>query len=131
MDKEPPNYWFRKTSKNNVNVKISEKIEEDNLKIDKKTNKKLKLIPFIQKEKKPLDLRHRNLFKKLAETREKQRKERFQKWLRTYTYDDILVKEILIFLINGIKENLNLYGYKIIDEKKLRDEVATYIYKLS
>ena len=89
------------------------------------------IIPFIQKEKKPLDLFHRNLFKRLAESREKQKKERFQQWLHTYTYDDIIVKEILIFLIKGIKENLDLYGYKIIDEKKLRDEVASFVYRLS
>ena len=129
MDKEPPNYWFRKTSENNVNLKISEKTEKEEE--NKKINKKLKLIPFIQKEKKPLDLFHRNLFRKLAESREKQKKERFQQWLRTYTYDDITVKEILIFLIKGIKENLDLYGYKIIDEKKLRDEVASFVYRLS
>jgi len=77
------------------------------------------------------DPRMVELFKDLEKTREKMRKEKFQKWLNEYNENDIQIVSILRHLCDDVLKAVNETGYVISDEKQLRNEIATFVYKES
>ena len=91
--------------------------------------KKVKLMKLTSDE--PLDSRHKKLFESLAETRRKNREERFQDWLHTCNDDGERNIEFVNWFITDVKELIKYYKYDITNEKQFKDEVASFIYKLS
>ena len=77
------------------------------------------------------------LWEALENNRKKRRLENFKKWLNTDIYHEsnldlkMKVKDILENLLVETKELLKSYGHVIQDEKRLRDTVASMIYKES
>lgn len=78
-----------------------------------------------------------NLFKNLEAMKEKHRKEDFKEWLNMNIYMDnedkkfIQVKMVLELLYKDVKMIIENEGYAISNEKQLRDNIATMIYKES
>ena len=80
------------------------------------------------------DIRVQRLWKSLEENRRKQRHEAFHKWLKNeYKYGEnfIEVEEILEHLCKDVFKMLNEHGLTITNEKQLRNEIATFVYKES
>ena len=77
------------------------------------------------------DPRMVELFKDLEKTREKIRQEKFQKWLNEYNENDIQIVSILRHLCDDVLKSINKTGFVISDEKQLRNEIATFVYKES
>lgn len=91
--------------------------------------RKVKMMP--PREHKPLDSRTIKLFKSLAQLREKQRDRDFQNWLKKRNDDDVPNFCFINWFMDEIKNVLHQYKYDITNEKRFKDEIATFIYKLS
>jgi len=91
--------------------------------------RKVKLMP--PKERKPLDLQTRKLFENLEKSRQKQKDQNFQNWLREQNEDGAPNTRFILWFIDEIKTILKHYKYDITDEKRFKDEIATFIYNLS
>ena len=80
------------------------------------------------------DIRVQRLWKSLEENKRKQRHEAFHKWLKNeYKYGEnfIEVEEILEHLCKDVFKMVNEHGLTITNEKQLRNEIATFVYKES
>ena len=77
------------------------------------------------------DPRMIKLFKSLEKTKEKMRQEKFQNWLNEYNENDIQVVSILRHLCDDVLKAINQTGFTISNEKQLRNEIATFVYKES
>ena len=77
------------------------------------------------------DSRMVKLFKDLEKTKEKMRQEKFQNWLIEYNENDIQTVSILRHLCDDVLKAINETGFVISDEKQLRNEIATFVYKES
>ena len=91
--------------------------------------RKVKLMPL--KEHKPLDLQTRKLFENLEKTRERQRDRDFQNWLKKRNEDGVPNTKFILWFIEEINIILKHYKYDITNEKRFKDEIATFIYNLS
>ena len=91
--------------------------------------RKLKLISMS--DNKPLDARTVRFFKSLSETRKKLTQENFQEWLNICNEDNVPNVNFVRWFIDDIMEVLNHYNYEIANEKRFKDEIASFIYKLS
>ena len=91
--------------------------------------RKVKLMP--PRESKPLDLQTRRLFESLEKTREEQRNLNFQNWLKMENEDWGPNTRFILWFLDEIKIILKHYKYDITDEKRFKDEIATFIYNLS
>lgn len=96
-------------------------------KVKKMTNQKWKTYED--------DIKTKELLEKLEELKIKRRHEDFKLWLNSEIFLDsdksILVKHVLEDLIENTVKICSEYGIKIINEKQLRDTVASMIYKES
>ena len=96
-------------------------------KVKKMTNQKWKTYED--------DIKTKELLEKLEELKIKRRHEDFKSWLNSEIFLDndksILVKHVLEDLVENTVKLCNEYGIKIINEKQLRDTVASMIYKES
>jgi len=80
------------------------------------------------------DTRLKNLWKSLEENKREERHRKFHNWLETeheYNENYITVEEILRRLCKDVFNIINVNSYVISDEKQLRNEIATFIYKES
>jgi hypothetical protein len=77
------------------------------------------------------DPRMVRLFKSLEKTKEKIRQEKFQDWINEYNENDIQVVSILRHLCDDVLKTINETGFVISNEKQLRNEIATFVYKES
>ena len=102
MDKKP-NAWGEKKVKN-----MKEETDNDNYKPD---------------------TRLARIFEAKEEYAKKIRHENFQQWLDEYNEKNIQVKEILNQMCKEIFITCQKNGFSITNEKRLRDEVATFVYK--
>jgi hypothetical protein len=91
--------------------------------------RKVKLISMS--DDKPLDSKHINLFKGLHEMRKKRRSYEFQEWLKKCNDDDVSNENFIIWFIDDIIKVLDHYKYEITNEKIFKDEIASFIYRLS
>ena len=65
------------------------------------------------------------------QTRKKQRdNETFQKWLGERT-DKVEITDVLTHLCRDVIKTVNEKGFTITNEKRLKNEIATFIYKES
>ena len=94
-----------------------------NTKIEKDKNKE-------EDDYKP-DPRMVKLFKDLEKIRAEKRKETFQKWLNEYNENDIQIVSILRHLCDDVLKVIKESGFIISNEKQLRNEIATFVYKES
>jgi DNA-directed RNA polymerase specialized sigma54-like protein len=63
------------------------------------------------------------------QTRKKQRdNETFQKWLGERT-DKVEITDVLTHLCRDVIKTVNEKGFTITNEKRLKNEIATFIYK--
>ena len=80
------------------------------------------------------DIRLQRLWKSLEEMKTKQRHEKFQNWLEEnhdYGENTILVNDILNQFCRDVFNIVTKNGYVISNEKQLRNEIATFVYKTS
>tara|TARA_X000000368_G_scaffold186352_1_gene147113 strand:- start:689 stop:931 length:243 start_codon:yes stop_codon:yes gene_type:complete len=67
----------------------------------------------------------------IENSKKKEKNRKFQEWLNSYNEDNIPVKYIIekmcIEVIESIKDN----NMKISNEKQLKNEIATFIYRRS
>ena len=91
---------------------------------------KVNTIDIEDKEKsyKP-DERIKRIYEAKRKYARKARHEKFQRWLTEYTDKNIQIKEVLLHMCKEIERVVNESGFAITNEKRLRDEVATFIYK--
>lgn len=87
-------------------------------------------LPLSQ-EKDSLDNRTKIFFNNLNKDKEQSRHDDFQKWLNICNDYGAPNSNFVYSFIDKIKEILNLYQYEIKDEKRFKDEIASFIYKLS
>ena len=83
------------------------------------------------------------LFKALEKLKIQRKKENFARWLKTditdmVNYDNsyeedqhYLVRHMIEDLVHQVTKKLNDHGYTINQTKEFRDEIASFIYKLS
>ena len=75
------------------------------------------------------DERIKRIYEAQREYDRQARHKKFKKWLNEYTDQDIRINEVLCNLCKDIEHIVNESGFAISNEKRLRDEVATFIYK--
>ena len=61
--------------------------------------------------------------------KKKERQKNFQRWLHEYNEKNIQIKQIITHLCNDTFSMIRTNGFTISNEKILRDEIATFIYK--
>jgi len=80
------------------------------------------------------DMRFKKLLESLEENKRQQRHKKFQNWLnKSYNYSDneVYVEDILNNLCKDVFQLVKRNGYTISNEKQLRNEIATFVYKES
>ena len=77
------------------------------------------------------DERIKRIYEAKSKFEKEQRHETFQNWLRECTDQNIQIKDILNHLCRDVFATINESGFTIQNEKLLRDEIATFIYKES
>ena len=75
------------------------------------------------------------LFNGLEELKKKREQDDFKIWLKTRIYNRdenyLEIQEILNYMMEDVKEILKPHNYTILNEKWLRDRVASMIYRSS
>ena len=80
------------------------------------------------------DMRLKKLWESLEENKRQHRHKKFQNWLnKSYNYSDneVYVEDILNNLCKDVFQLVKRNGYTISNEKQLRNEIATFVYKES
>ena len=80
------------------------------------------------------DMRLKKLWESLEENKRQRRHKKFQNWLnKSYNYSDneVYVEDILDNLCKDVFKLVKRNGYTISNEKQLRNEIATFVYKTS
>jgi len=80
------------------------------------------------------DIRLQRLWKSLEENERKLRHEKFQNWLeenQDYGENSISVNDILNHFCRDVFNVITKNGFVISNEKQLRNEIATFVYKTS
>ena len=75
------------------------------------------------------DVRLAKIFEAKEEYARKRRHENFQEWLEEYNEKNIQVKEMLNQMCKEVFRTCQKDGFTITNEKRLRDEIATFVYK--
>tara|TARA_B100000902_G_C26512610_1_gene529318 strand:+ start:148 stop:474 length:327 start_codon:yes stop_codon:yes gene_type:complete len=75
------------------------------------------------------DTRIAKIFAAKEEYARKRRHENFQQWLEEYNEKNIQVREMLINMCKEVITTCQKNGFTITNEKRLRDEIATFVYK--
>ena len=75
------------------------------------------------------DTRIAKIFAAKEEYARKRRQENFQTWLNEYNEKNIQIKEMLNQMCKEVFATANKNGFSITNEKLLRDEIATFVYK--
>ena len=99
----------------------------ENTKLTFMTNQKWKNYKISEKTK--------NLFFELEKLKKQQQKDDFVEWLNTdISYDKeecLLIKDVLEMLIDEVNSIISSNKNTIINQKRLRDTIASMIYKES
>ena len=77
------------------------------------------------------DERIKRIYEAQREYARQVRQKKFRQWLNEYTDQNIKINEVLCNLCKDIEKTVNESGFTISNEKRLRDEVASFIYKES
>lgn len=83
------------------------------------------------------DTKLKRLLEALEESKKRHRVEKFNEWLKKIIYHEVNsdfkmnISDIIENLFYETKELINYYGHTISDEKRLRDSIASMIYKES
>ena len=75
------------------------------------------------------DVRLAKIFEAKEEYARKRRHENFKQWLEEYNEKNIQVKEMLNQMCKEVFITCQKNGFSITNEKRLRDEIATFVYK--
>lgn len=81
-----------------------------------------------EKKYKPDD-RLAKIYKAKRKYAQERRKAKFQEWLNSYTESNVSIREIMTHLCKEVFDTVNKSGYAITNEKRLRDEIASFVYK--
>ena len=100
---EKPNAWIKNKVKN-----IKEEVDEDKYKPDSRIAK---------------------IFAAKEEYARKRRHENFQLWLEEYNEKNMQIREMLQHMCKEVITTVQKNGFTITNEKRLRDEIATFVYK--
>lgn len=102
MDEKPP-IWIKNKVKN-----IKEENKDDKYKPDSRIAK---------------------IFAAKEEYARKRRHENFQLWLEEYNEKNMQIREMLQHMCKEVITTVQKNGFTITNEKRLRDEIATFVYK--
>ena len=101
--------------------------------MDKKPNvwvkNKVKNMKEESDDKYKPDTRLAKIFEAKEEYARERRHENFQQWLNEYNEKNIQIKEMLNQMCKEIFTTCQKNGFSITNEKRLRDEIATFVYK--
>ena len=75
------------------------------------------------------DVRHAKIFEAKEEYARKRRQENFKQWLEEYNEKNMQIKEMLNLMCKEVFTTAGKNGFTISNEKRLRDEIATFVYK--
>ena len=75
------------------------------------------------------DVRLAKIFEAKEEYARKRRHENFQQWLKEYNEKNMQIKEMLNLMCKEVFTTAEKNGFTISNEKRLRDEIATFVYK--
>ena len=75
------------------------------------------------------DTRIAKIFAAKEEYARKRRHENFQLWLQEYNEKNMTIKEMLNLMCKDVVTTAQKNGFSITNEKRLRDEIATFVYK--
>ena len=78
-----------------------------------------------------MNIRFQNHAIKRQENRNQDKQEKFQKWLNSDTDRNISNASKIETIAYAIFNSLKNSNYKINNEKEFKDELATYIYRIS
>tara|TARA_Y100001935_G_C16959590_1_gene338773 strand:+ start:218 stop:529 length:312 start_codon:yes stop_codon:yes gene_type:complete len=75
------------------------------------------------------DTRIEKIYKAKRKYAQERRQAKFQEWLNSYTESNVSIREIMTHLCKEVFDTVNKSGYAITNEKRLRDEIASFVYK--
>lgn len=75
------------------------------------------------------DSRIAKIFEAKEEYARQRRQENFQLWLEEYNEKNMTIKEMLNLMCKEVVTTVQKNGLSITNEKRLRDEIATFVYK--
>ena len=75
------------------------------------------------------DVRLAKIFEAKEEYARKRRHENFKQWLEEYNEKNMQIKEMLNLMCKEVFTTAGKNGFTISNEKRLRDEIATFVYK--
>ena len=75
------------------------------------------------------DSRIVKIFEAKEEYARQRRQENFQLWLQEYNEKNMTIKEMLNLMCKEVVTTAQKNGFSITNEKRLRDEIATFVYK--
>ncbi len=75
------------------------------------------------------DTRIAKIFEAKEEYARKRRHENFKQWLGKYNEKNMQIKEMLNLMCKEVFTTAEKNGFTISNEKRLRDEIATFVYK--
>ena len=82
-----------------------------------------------EKEEYTPDKRLERIYNAKRKYEEERRQKKFQEWLNNYTDKNVSIREIMTHLCKEVCSTINKSGYVITNEKRLRDEIASFVYK--
>ena len=75
------------------------------------------------------DKRIAKIYEAKREYEKKERQRNFKRWLYEYNEKNVQIKQIINHLCSDTFSIIRTNGFTISNEKRLRDEIATFIYK--
>ncbi len=81
------------------------------------------------KEEYTTDRRLEKIYEAKKKYAQERRQAKFQEWLNSYTESNVSIREIMTHLCKEVFDTVNKSGYAITNEKRLRDEIASFVYK--
>ena len=101
----------------------------------KMENYKLKIMTDQPWKNYKNDPKMERLFNSLEELKKKREQDDFKEWLKKRIYNEdenyLEIHEILNYMMEDVKEILKPHNYTILNEKWLRDRIASMIYRSS
>tara|TARA_B100000035_G_C21034956_1_gene570415 strand:- start:3552 stop:3794 length:243 start_codon:yes stop_codon:yes gene_type:complete len=78
-----------------------------------------------------MDSKYKQVLINIEDLKKKEKNRKFQEWLDSTTEDNIPVKYIIEKMCNEVIKSIKDNNMKISNEKQLKNEIATFIYRRS
>jgi formyltetrahydrofolate synthetase len=94
-----------------------------------KTNNWANLNKGNEEQEETLDTISSKIYEASRVNENKRDNENFQKWLKEQLDNNVVITEVLTHLCRDVIKTVNDKGFTITNDKQLKNEIATFIYK--